>query len=69
MKMLLLKDTAARIMKVGILNEMLDVIDFFIMGVSNYDAANMLVKVSRYRLAKHLCWVFAASCNENSIEW
>lgn len=30
--------------------------DFFIiMGVSNYDAANMLVKVSRYRLAKHLC--------------
>jgi hypothetical protein len=46
---------------------MRDGIDFFYYGVSNYDAANMLVKVSRYRLAKHLCWVYAASCNENSI--
>jgi len=45
------------------------VMDFFflIMVVSNYDDANMLVKVSRYRLTKHLCWVYAASCNENSM--
>jgi len=37
------------------------------MGVSNYDAANVLIKVSRYRLAKPLCWVYAASCIENSV--